>query len=91
MGEVLRQVETSGTFLEFVQSKVETCFLCKWIRQDLEQHGKLTGWPLDSFNKPEFPIDAKLVHVLLEMGEIPPEDPEDDEVVASAVAKLFEI
>ena len=91
MGEVLRQVENSAAFSALVGAKKDGCFLCKWIEQDLKTNGKLTGWPLDSFNKPEFPVDAKLVHVLLELGEIPPEDPEDAEDVASVVAHLLEI
>ncbi len=54
-------------------------------------HGKLTGWPLDSFSKPEFPVDAKLVHVILELGEKPPvEEPESNDDLASVVAHLIE-
>lgn len=91
MGEVLRQVEQSPTFLEVVKGRQEKCFMCRYIVEDIEQRGKLTGHPLDSFEKGTFPADAKLVHVLLELGEIPPQDPEDAEDVASVVAHLLEI
>jgi len=91
MGEVLRQVEGSAALAELVRSKKETCFLCRWIEHDLTTNGKLTGWPLDSFGKPEFPVDAKLHHVILELGETPPKDPDDAEDVASVVAHLLEI
>lgn len=98
MGEVLRQVEQSETFREFLRSKVPNgpdgsgCAPnCKWILEDLELNGKLTGWPLDSFGKPEYPIDAKLIHVILELGDIPPDDTDDPDDLASVVAHLLEI
>lgn len=91
MGQVLQELERSISFLTLVRSRIETCFLCKWIDTDLAMHDKLTGWPLDSFGKPDFPIDAKLIHVVLELGEIPPDDPESAEDVASVVAHLLEV
>ncbi len=90
MGEVLRRVETSPVFLETMKQKV-SCFMCRYIVEDIEQRGKLTGFPLDSFDKGTFPVDAKLTHVLLEMGEIPPQDPESDEELAAAVVALLKI
>lgn len=91
MGTVLQEVETSVAFRELVRSKEATCFLCKWIKHDLETNGKLTGWPLDSFNKPGFPIDAKLIHVILELGFEPPkEEPETNDDLASVVVHLLE-
>jgi hypothetical protein len=91
MGEVLREVEQSIAFRELIRTKEPTCFLCSYIRRDLEQNGKLTGWPLDFFNKADFPIDAKLIHVILELGVEPPrEDPEDNDDLASVVLHLLE-
>ena len=42
------------------------CFLCKWILKDLDDHGKLTGWPYDYNDKPDFPVESKLLHLQVE-------------------------
>src|SRR4029077_9170054 len=44
------------------------CFLCGWILEDLADHGKLTGYPLDTNDKAVFPVDGMLKHVTLEKG-----------------------
>jgi hypothetical protein len=91
MGEVLRELERSASFRELIRTKEPTCFLCSYIRRDLEQNGKLTGWPLDFFNKADFPVDAKLIHCLLELNVEPPaEEPEDIDALASVVASALE-
>lgn len=46
--------------------RVHGCFLCKWILQDLTDHGKLTGWPYDYNDKPNFPPESKLAHLEVE-------------------------
>ena len=45
---------------------VSKCFLCGWILKDLDDHGKLTGWPYDYNDKPNFPVESKLAHLGLE-------------------------
>jgi hypothetical protein len=90
MGEVLRQVEGSATFLQLLEERRGACFLCAWTLFDLTKNGKLTGWPLDAFSKPDFPISAKLTHAILELGDSAPDDWEDDEDLASVVAHLLE-
>lgn len=42
------------------------CFLCVMILEDFGLHGKLTGWPLDTFEKGTFPVEAKVGHIRLE-------------------------
>ncbi len=42
------------------------CFLCKWIREDFEANGKLTGLPYDYTGKEIFPVEAKINHLELE-------------------------
>jgi hypothetical protein len=71
--------------------KTPTCFLCKWIAEDLEKHGRMTGWPVDSMDKGIFPVDGKLVHVLLELDADLPEDPEDVDDLASVVLHELEV
>ena len=46
--------------------KVSGCFLCSWILKDLDDHGKLTGWPYDYNDKANFPVESKLAHLGLE-------------------------
>lgn len=47
--------------------KAPTCFLCKWILEDLHLHGDLTDHPKNAnLEKPLFPVDAKLWHLKLE-------------------------
>ena len=96
MGEILRQVEQSEALRTFLESRIPKgpdgtgCAPnCKWILEDLKLHGKLTGWPLDSFGKPEYPVDAKLRHIALEFGEPMDTDVDDVEVLAKLVLYLL--
>ena len=43
-----------------------TCFLCRWILQDVLDNGKLTGQPYDHAGAPQFPVNGKLKHIELE-------------------------
>lgn len=43
-----------------------TCFLCRWILEDVKQNGKLTGYPTDHSGAPQFPASGKLRHIELE-------------------------
>jgi hypothetical protein len=88
MGEVLREVEQSVAFRELIRTRKPVCFLCAWIEQDLEQNKKMTGWPLDCFGKPDFPVSAKLTHVLLELGAELRDLDSVDEIAADVVRAL---
>lgn len=91
MGEVLRQLARSSTLIELVRSREEACWLCGWIRKDIDQNEQITGWPLDWNKSPIFPIEGKLVHLLLEMQAELPSDPEDIDDLASVVAHELEV
>ena len=70
MAKNLRQVELTPAIIDQVRARAENCFLCKWIASDFHLHGKLTGWPMDYNDKPEFPVEGKIGHLELE-GFIP--------------------
>jgi hypothetical protein len=74
-----------------VKGREEVCFLCSWIRQDLDLNEQLTGWPLDWNRSAIFPIDGKLVHILLELNADLPADPEGVDDLASVVAHELEV
>lgn len=42
------------------------CQLCRMIVEDFTLHKKLTGWPLDTFEKGTFPVEAKVRHIEVE-------------------------
>jgi hypothetical protein len=44
------------------------CFMCRWILEDLERHGRLTDeWPTKNHDgSPLFPASGKLIHLKLE-------------------------
>lgn len=86
MGQVLQEVEKSPRLIQVAKIGQRSCFLCRYIVEDLEKNGKLTGYPKDWASSGLFPVEGKLIHVILELGEIPPEDYEDLEKLASAVA-----
>jgi hypothetical protein len=90
MGEVLRKIESSPGFLRLLEERKGKCFLCAWMLFDLTKNGKLTGWPLDSFGKPDFPVSAKLAHIILEFGERCPDTDEVDDL-AVVVAHLLAV
>lgn len=89
MGQVLQEVEKSPGLLQVAKIGQKSCFLCRYIVEDLQQNGKLTGHPKDWSSSGLFPVEGKLVHLILELGEIPPEDPKDLEELASAVAEAL--
>lgn len=96
MGEVLRQVEQSPGIREFLQARIPKvdgpgCVPnCKLILEDLELHDKLTGWPKDSVGAPMYPVESKLIHLILEFGEAPPSSYKDTEDLASVVMHLWD-
>jgi len=96
MGEVLQQIEQSSALREFLRSQIPDgsdgvgCAPnCKWILEDLEKNGRLTGWPFDAFGKSDFPVSAKLRHIALEFGEPVSEDEDDVETLAKLVLYLI--
>lgn len=70
MGKSVREVEFTPALAELVRERSANCFLCKWILSDFHLNGKLTGYPLDYNNQPEFPVQGKINHLELE-GFIP--------------------
>lgn len=61
------------TLLSCLQDSSWTCFLCDWIVQDLEKHGRLTDWsPADGPTAlaPAFPVGGKLLHLKIERFSI---------------------
>jgi len=61
------------TLLEKLRGRIRSlpesgCFLCRWILQDLEKHGKFTDvWPEKNHDGSVlFPATGKIVHVKLE-------------------------
>lgn len=91
MGEVLQGLARSAKLREFVREREEACFLCRWIGQDLDTNERITGWPLDWNKSPIFPVDGKLVHLLLELQAELPSDPEDIDDLASVVDRELEL
>ena len=49
-----------------LQKRAAKCFLCKWILENLEESGKLTGYPLAHDGVPVFPRVGMLEHLRLE-------------------------
>lgn len=43
------------------------CFLCKWIVEDFDLHGKLTDYPKDFNGNGIFPYKGKVEHIRLEL------------------------
>lgn len=66
MAKNIRQVEFTPALAGLVRARAFNCFLCRWIQEDFQQNGKLTGYPHDYNDKPEFPIEGKIGHLELE-------------------------
>lgn len=98
MEELLRELEQSVVLREFLRSRVPKdddspgCApCCKWILDDLEKNGKLTGYPRDFNGVPDYPIESKIKHLHLELvGGFPEMDDEDvkNNLVPAIVEKL---
>jgi hypothetical protein len=92
---MFRELEQSVVLREFLRSRAPKdgdspgCVPnCKWILDDLERNGKLTGYPLDSVGLPIYPIDSKLLHLHLELiGPCPEEFWEDREHLVGVVLR----
>lgn len=64
--ELYLDPKTSFRLRSELASRTAGCFLCGWILRDLNDHGKLTGWPYDYNDKSNFPVESKLAHLGLE-------------------------
>jgi hypothetical protein len=91
MGEVLRQIEMSSALRELLLARRPVCFLCSWCLQDLDTNERFTGWPLDWNKSAVFPVEGKLIHILLELDAPLPSHPETIEDLASVVAHELEV
>lgn len=61
---------TEDEALKLLRRNQSTCFLCKWILEDLLANGKLTGYPIDGNGAGTFPVDAKRKHLTLEAKSV---------------------
>lgn len=60
--------DISPGVMEILKEQEATCFLCRWILQDIAENGKLTGFPFDWGRTPVFPVDGKNRHIDLEVA-----------------------
>lgn len=70
MEKSVRAVDLTEELLALLGARSVGCFLCRWILEDVKKNGKLTGYPLDYNQQPEFPVQGKINHLELE-GFIP--------------------
>lgn len=70
MAKSVRAVEVTQALRLKLTERGPGCFMCRWILEDIELNGKLTGYPLDSGGGGEFPVPGKIRHLELE-GFIP--------------------
>lgn len=86
MEHSLQELERSPGVVEIAKQRHATCFLCRYIVEDLEQNKKFTGYPKDWGGAALFPVEGKLKHLLLEIGApLPPPEAQGIETLASAV------
>jgi len=57
--------------IQQLEQRAESCFLCKWILEDIRANGALTGYPLDANGQAVFPRAGKVEHIRLEGFAIP--------------------
>lgn len=74
MAKSVRTVDVGPGLLTALEALAPRCFLCRWILEDVKKNGKLTGYPMDYNDQPEFPVTGKICHLELE-GLIPKLDP----------------
>jgi len=51
---------------DLLASRVNGCFLCRFILEDEKKHGKLTEYPFGLDGKGQFSVEAKVNHVSVE-------------------------
>ena len=52
--------------LAAAEPAASTCFMCRWIQEDIRKNGKMTGYPLDFTGAGTFPVEGKVNHLVLE-------------------------
>lgn len=72
MEEILRELEASPTLRSFLAGRIPVadgpgCFCCRLIWEDLERHGKLTGYPFDFVGSGTYPVTGKVLHLAVEL------------------------
>lgn len=82
---ILKELGQSEALKKTLRSRAITCVCCSLIVGDLEQHGKLTGWPFDSLGGSTYTIDGKLRHLHLELVGPIPESVEDGKTLLPAL------
>lgn len=65
--EIVLSPETEAV----IRGKMEGCFMCRYIVEDHEQNGKLTGYPKEMDGKGQFPVEAKIRHIQIEKLYVP--------------------
>lgn len=60
------RAERRAAILKRLAERAPLCFLCKWILEDLQKNGALTGYPSDFVGQPVFPRQGKVAHLQLE-------------------------
>lgn len=95
MEELLRELEQSQTLRAFLRSRVPNgpdgtgCAPnCKWILDDLEANGKLTGYPKDYNGVSDYPVSAKILHLYAELIGCVPEVDDPMELLPALLAKI---
>lgn len=51
--------------LAFLKKEAPKCFILRWILEDLEETGEVTGKPFDYTGQPTCPVRAKRRHLVL--------------------------
>lgn len=66
---LLKDIALTDDKLNFLRGRVEGCFLCKWLLQDYEKNGTLTGLKMDGVTGVYeiFPIRGEINHLWLEL------------------------
>lgn len=94
MEELLRELEQSKILRQYLRSRVPKgdgpgCSPnCKWILDDLEANGKLTGYPWDFNGVSDYPVSAKILHLYAELIGCVPEVDDPMELLPALLAKI---
>jgi hypothetical protein len=73
MEEILRDLEKSETLRRFLKLRSPVgdgsgCAPnCKWILEDLEKNGRLTGYPSNAMGGGTYPVEGKILHLAVEL------------------------
>lgn len=48
----------------------DNCFMCRWILEDINLHGKLNGGPKDHSGASQFPVYGQERHLAIERATL---------------------